>query len=820
MHSSNILEQSALSLKESQPEALPIDEIDRAIRLIRQLLPIQNPLYSYVHNNILMAFEDQYFFNALEKAALLYRAHPYLSLKEYKLLNQNSSPLQIQEAIKQEENRLKLSQVTQHKKIQTLRNHAVWETQYSEHFTKMIHDLLIPLIANFLDQGLCQWDNPWRGAGFWTFFREYLNNSLILDDWKELLKKRINAYPDDPDLRSVIKNEFTSTTLQASNCEAYLLELCFDLKGWAGMINRLETQPELAPSRPSQFKLLDFIAVRILCENALNAHLLKKYNTEINFIRALAKPTTQSFSNYRIAHETFELTLRDEFVSNYKESLKKEEITSSPKHSPIHALFCIDDREEPLRRHLEKLDSRIKTYGVVGFFGLDIVYHPLEKSRPRNQCPPVVTPKHHVFETPKAQESALSFYLRRIKSVYNQLRLRSYHLSRSPISGALFSMIFGLLSFLTLTVRILFPLTTKRILRSFERQYNKHTQIQVDDESSSGYSIPEMANRVEMVLSFSGIRDFSSPLIFVLGHGSTNTNNPFRQAYGCGACSGHSGFPNSKLFCQMANRPSVRALLKAQGRFNIPDELLFIPGYHDTCSDEVSFDLSQVKLNETQNQLFLDLSKKITQAAQTNSLRRSQLFSDTQPPHTPQKAKRIIQLRSIDLAQPRPEYGHSRTSLCVIGRRQITQNIEFTRGAFLVTYDPDQDPNGTLLREIAGGSIPVCANISLDYYFSRIDNEGFGAGTKLPLNITSLLGIMRGSKSDLLIGLGRQMIEIHDPSRIMVVIEAPLKHVEQLLSANLKIRHLVNHRWVLLSRICPKTKQLFYYSESQGWVQL
>jgi uncharacterized protein YbcC (UPF0753/DUF2309 family) len=36
---------------------------------------------------------------------------------------------------------------------------------------------------------------------------------------------------------------------------------------------------------------------------------------------------------------------------------------------------------------------------------------------------------------------------------------------------------------------------------------------------------------------------------------------------------------------------------------------------------------------------------------------------------------------------------------------------------------------------------PVCSGINLQYFFSYVDPPGWGSGTKLPHNITSLLGV-------------------------------------------------------------------------------
>ena len=67
--------------------------------------------------------------------------------------------------------------------------------------------------------------------------------------------------------------------------------------------------------------------------------------------------------------------------------------------------------------------------------------------------------------------------------------------------------------------------------------------------------------------------------------------------------------------------------------------------------------------------------------------------------------------------------------------------------------------------------VPVCAGISLEYYFSFVDNDRYGCGTKLPHNVTGLVGVMDGHASDLRTGLPWQMVEIHEPVRMLFVIE-------------------------------------------------
>ena len=92
----------------------------------------------------------------------------------------------------------------------------------------------------------------------------------------------------------------------------------------------------------------------------------------------------------------------------------------------------------------------------------------------------------------------------------------------------------------------------------------------------------------------------------------------------------------------------------------------------------------------------------------------------------------------------------------------MSRGAFFDRRAFLISYDPTQDPEGLILERHLLINGPVGAGISLEYYFSMVDNEYYGCSTKIMHNIAGLLGVMEGAASDLRTGLPRQMIEIHE----------------------------------------------------------
>jgi uncharacterized protein YbcC (UPF0753/DUF2309 family) len=75
---------------------------------------------------------------------------------------------------------------------------------------------------------------------------------------------------------------------------------------------------------------------------------------------------------------------------------------------------------------------------------------------------------------------------------------------------------------------------------------------------------------------------------------------------------------------------------------------------------------------------------------------------------------------------------------------------------------------------------PVGAGINLEYYFSTVNNEGYGCGSKATHNLAGLFGVMQGASSDLRTGLPLQMVEIHEPMRLLVVVEQTLEIVSAI----------------------------------------
>jgi uncharacterized protein YbcC (UPF0753/DUF2309 family) len=135
----------------------------------------------------------------------------------------------------------------------------------------------------------------------------------------------------------------------------------------------------------------------------------------------------------------------------------------------------------------------------------------------------------------------------------------------------------------------------------------------------------------------------------------------------------------------------------------------------------------------------------------------------------------------------------------------LTRGLHLDRRAFLVSYDPAVDRNHAVLERILAAVGPVGAGISLEYYFSSVDNETFGCGTKLPHNVTGLIGVMNGHQSDLRTGLPLQMVELHEPMRLLLIVDATPDALLTVAERQAEVAELVINGWVQLVSVDPTT---------------
>jgi uncharacterized protein YbcC (UPF0753/DUF2309 family) len=387
--------------------------------------------------------------------------------------------------------------------------------------------------------------------------------------------------------------------------------------------------------------------------------------------------------------------------------------------------------------------------------------------------------------------------------------------SRLPMRGAVLTAVFGWLALVPLILRVVFPWLWSRWQRMHQAPFRmSRTRLQLDRQDTAppigryaGFTVREMADIVRRVVEDVGGRGRLSRLVLVIGHGSISLNNPHESAHDCGACGGGRGGPNARAFAQMANDPRVRQLLAADG-MSIDASTWFVGGQRNTCNNDVTF-FDDDRVPEPSRPLFEQAVEAIETARRREAHERGRRFDSVPRWYPPAAALAHVEARANDLAQPRPEYGHATNAFCVIGRRTRTRGLFLDRRAFLVSYDPSADDDGAILARIMAAVVPVVAGINLEYYFSYVDPTGYGCGTKLPHNVTSLLGVMDGAQSDLRTGLPWQMVEIHEPTRLAIVVESPRDRLQHVVDGNPAIDRLVRNRWIWLACLDPRSGTLW-----------
>ncbi|MFL5752064.1 MAG: putative inorganic carbon transporter subunit DabA, partial [Bacteroidia bacterium] len=196
-------------------------------------------------------------------------------------------------------------------------------------------------------------------------------------------------------------------------------------------------------------------------------------------------------------------------------------------------------------------------------------------------------------------------------------------------------------------------------------------------------------------------------------------------------------------------------------------------------------------------------------ALDLNAKERSRRFESIDTHSSAEKIHEHILRRSVSLFEPRPELNHATNTLCIVGHRDtLTKNLFLDRRAFMNSYDYSIDPEGKLLFGIMKPLPPVCGGINLEYFFSRVDNQKLGAGTKLPHNVMGLFGVANGTDGDLRPGLPSQMIEVHDPIRLMIIVEHEPEVVLKTIQILPETYEWFINEWVRLVVIHPVTKEL------------
>ena len=544
---------------------------------------------------------------------------------------------------------------------------------------------------------------------------------------------------------------------------------------------------------------------------ALDALPMTQVEHCLSVLHALDDPNTSGYLWLRAYERHYQQQVFRQLLANVTAESPAPPLSIAP---AAQWVFCMDDREESTRRAVEALAPDMVTFGMAGAFGLPNHWQALDAPQALKLAPPVVTPTHTFREVPTASDAPRLAQHQRVQAWWRRWVHFKQHATRHHTFSTLLALpLLAPLGLAELIGRSFFPATYQR----FAQHTYRALSVPLATRVATDMSLAEQVEKLAFFLQLNGFTSGFAPLVVFMAHRARHWNNPHLLGYGCGACSGRFGGPNARAFVAMANDPAVRRELAAQYAIHIPECSWFVAGEHDTTSDDVDwFDVDLIPATHAER--FECVQQIATQAVQRSAQERCLKFASAPVKPSPRQAKRHVAARAASPDQARAELGHQGCALAFIGRRELSQGVNWQRRAFLISYDPTQDPHGHWLEAQLQGNGVVGVGIALDYYFSRMQNGYFGSGSKVTHNLTGMFGVMEGGNSDLRTGLAQQMVELHEPMRLLVIVEASVATATAIYQRHAYLRQLLDNAWVILAVKPPDSAVIHRFVAGKGFV--
>jgi len=803
---------------------------------LKHYLPAQQALRDFIHHNTLHAFQHMKFYDAIFKASKIFGFQVHLELPQYREMYATGRIRKdiLDKLIKAKKtdapewkDRLlnKKYDSINHPRIGQLRR--CWKNVLRFDLDNKVHPLLFRILCSYLDQGVAVQPFPVVNKNFTESIKELEQKSLVsFFKTKAIRQKFLSGnYSITELLKTIVGKE--------EYFEQYLFDQQFAHPGWSGFVSAVEDNPQTLLDRKI-ITLKELIAFELLLElDTLNHESGNKWQPLTQQVTAppvdlLADvPKTEFAAVIELWQQAFEWSYYDSVLKGIllaaPASQKNSEggaaldqanaksitnTTGSALVPPsgggggIQAIFCIDEREDSIRRHIEAVDKKAETFGAPGFFGVEFYFLQQGSKFYDKLCPAPVTPKYLIKEY-----NATTF--REEDLIYTKL-------THGILSGFLLSMTFGFWAFAKKIQMLFRPKMSPAISNAYGHMdllssltIENKNPADIENGLQIGYTVDEMAARAEGFLRGIGLVKTFAPIVYIVAHGSSSANNPHHGAHDCGACSGRPGSTNARVQAFILNHPKVRAILSGKGIL-IPGTTQFVGCMHDTAADVMGY-YDEAILNPENAIAHIINLQNFETALNLNAKERSRRFASINTKQELEQVRKAIHSRSVSLFEPRPELGHGTNTLAIIGRRQTTKGLFLDRRAFLNSYDHTTDADGTILSAVMRPIGLVCGGINLEYYFSRVDNLKLGAGTKLPHNVMGLFGVANSSDGDLRPGLPWQMIEVHDPVRLLVIVEHRPDIVLKAIQSTPEVFEWYKNEWVHIVALDPGEQQFYYF---------
>lgn len=635
----------------------------------------------------------------------------------------------------------------------------------------------------YASDGGTYWDLPHTAQGLFAFWRSVEQDDRSLEvaglkGWRAWVQKL--PMTAEATIAQLLPR------VPVADQEAYLYRLLSGVFGWASFLRR---EPWAAgstePGAPA-----DLLAIR-LCTDMAVAELAPREKLPSHRPPAPAAVEDESM------RLIFQEALEDAYATRVLCALKPPATTAAARPD-VQAIFCIDVRSEPFRRHFEAQSATIETRGFAGFFGITLEWETQGAGSAR--CPVLLKPGVSVRTSLPLDPKVSAGTLKDLQS--------------APAASFTFVETLGLAYGLGLAGDAL------AMLHVSAGGDGREPFSFTPDGKGVGIAAAGQLDIAEGMLKNMGLRDSYARLILLAGHESTSENNSHAAGLDCGACGGHGGAINARIAAAILNDSAVRKALPTRG-YTIPDDTWFIPAVHDTTLDIITmFDTDRLPASHT-----ADLSRLqnwlAAAGAQVRAERAGSLGIEPKPQGF---LDRLIQRRAKDWSEVRPEWALARNAAFIAARRERSRGVNLQGRSFLHEYDWRTDPDNSILTLILSAPMVVASWINLQYFASTVDNDVFGCGTKALHNRLGNLGVVLGNGGDLRTGLALQSVHApdgswyHEPLRLQVVVEAPCDRIEAVFAASAAVRDLVENGWVRLFALSPDSDNVVRWQPGEGWV--